>query len=179
MLVADFCAAAVLISFGAVLGKASMSQLIIIAVLIDYFKMKINFKVKLNKIFIDCWSSCSKCQWTYRPSHFSCKTKKHIVTLIFRNSTLSQTAPKFNEIKRTVQIVDEYYRNRTSANWNQFSLNSQFITFNSNLWVINRIFGNPEIWLKRKKFVKNPKSNRILEFLSFRNLIYLFGFLNL
>lgn len=31
LLVADFCAAAVLISFGAVLGKASLSQLIIMA----------------------------------------------------------------------------------------------------------------------------------------------------
>jgi len=31
LLVADFCAAAVLISFGAVLGKASLSQLIVMA----------------------------------------------------------------------------------------------------------------------------------------------------
>lgn len=31
LLVSDFCAAAVLISFGAVLGKASLSQLIIMA----------------------------------------------------------------------------------------------------------------------------------------------------
>ncbi len=54
---ADFCAAAVLISFGAVIGKASISQLIIMATIevivqsfneyigLEYLKVKKNFSV--------------------------------------------------------------------------------------------------------------------------------------
>jgi ammonium transporter Rh len=57
-LTADFCAAAVLISFGAVIGKASLSQLIIMATVevvvqsvnehigVHYLKVKTRFVIK-------------------------------------------------------------------------------------------------------------------------------------
>lgn len=62
MLVADFCAAAVLISFGAVIGKASLSQLLVMATIevvvqsvnehigLEYLKVKkLNyFKLKIK-----------------------------------------------------------------------------------------------------------------------------------
>jgi ammonium transporter Rh len=62
LLVADFCAAAVLISFGAVIGKASLSQLLVMATIevvvqsvnehigLEYLKVKkLNyFKLKIK-----------------------------------------------------------------------------------------------------------------------------------
>ncbi len=57
MLVADFCAAAVLISFGAVIGKASLSQLLVMAT-IEVVVQSVNehigleyLKVKKFKLF--------------------------------------------------------------------------------------------------------------------------------
>jgi len=57
LLVADFCAAAVLISFGAVIGKASLSQLLVMAT-VEVVIQSINeyigldyLKVKNKKLF--------------------------------------------------------------------------------------------------------------------------------
>ena len=53
LLVADFCAAAVLISFGAVIGKATLSQLIVMATVEVVFQSLNEFVcVRYLKVFI-------------------------------------------------------------------------------------------------------------------------------
>jgi ammonium transporter Rh len=50
--VADFCAAAVLISFGAIIGKASLSQLIIMAT-IEVVLQSINEYIGINYLKVE------------------------------------------------------------------------------------------------------------------------------
>jgi ammonium transporter Rh len=53
LLVADFCAAAVLISFGAVIGKATLSQLIVMATVEVVFQSLNEFIcVRYLKVFL-------------------------------------------------------------------------------------------------------------------------------
>jgi ammonium transporter Rh len=52
LIVADFCAAAVLISFGAIIGKASLSQLIIMAT-IEVVLQSVNEYIGINYLKVN------------------------------------------------------------------------------------------------------------------------------